>query len=276
MKWRLIPIRLYQVATLEMQSWFTPGCGPGYAIRKWIAVIANSRSIKFLGANFEYEDRLNPFTIFAYVQEIEVLIRLFKLKNAPIKVLDIGGNVGIWGWALKHALPKAEIYSFEPNPIPFEILKRNANKLDGWSCFNFGVGGANEELSFYYVSGKSGQGSLYKENANLNLFEEGSVVERTVEIRNLSTFNLLEQQNDRFFELIKIDVEGAEFSVIPGLAALKWRAMYVELSADRAGAEKDSLKEFTKLVQTYWPLATLRFQKDKGTFLDVYYECPQS
>ena len=273
MNWRLIPLRLYQVAMLELQSWFTSGCGMGYAIRKWIAVFSNARSIQFLGDSFEYEDRLNPFTIFTYVQEVQLLIQLFDLKNRPMKVLDIGGNVGIWGWAFKNALPKAQVFSFEPNPIPFEILKRNSDKLNGWTCFNFGIGELSETLSFYYVPGKSGQGSLYKENANLNLMEEGVVIERTVEIRNLSNFKPPELKNDQYFELIKVDVEGAEFNVIPGLAGLKWRVMYAELSLDRGGAKKDSLKEFTTLVQSYWPLATLRFQKDKGTFLEVYYEC---
>jgi hypothetical protein len=84
------------------------------------------------------------------------------------------------------------------------------------------------------VRGKSGQGSIYRENAAQGLL--GGEVEETQ-----SSFKVLNAEEcsrlglPSQFDLIKVDVEGAELEVLRSLGGISWRYLYAELSSGRHG-----------------------------------------
>jgi len=210
--------------------------------------------MNFLGRPFHYEDRLFPFYLFEYVHEVAALLDRCS-AHRPLRVLEIGGNVGAWGRALMHAAPDAELYSFEPNHTPFALLERNRSPFPGWCAFNLGVAAREAELPFFAVPGKSGQGSIFRENARLGLVFGGEPQELTVAVRPLDRPFLEQHCGGTSFDLVKIDVEGAELQVIQGLEDIRWSCMYVELSTGREGAQ--TLEEFLSEARQRWPTAQL-------------------
>ena len=131
---RLILQRLVEVIKLEIKSLVTPNCGFKYAYNKWKAVVTNKRSIDFLGGNYVYEDSLQPFTLFNYVNEILFLKETFEFeKGKNLRVLDIGANIGNFGYVFMKLFPDSEVYSFEPNEEPFKYLKINAANFPQWN-----------------------------------------------------------------------------------------------------------------------------------------------
>lgn len=262
--------RFFLVLKLEIKSLKTPFCGFQYAYKKWISVISNKGKIQFLGKDFYYEDRLNPFTLFEYINEILYLKKLFKLKE-PKKVLDIGANIGIWGYVFLKFFPKAYLYSFEPNSIPFKFLKKNSSSEKNWKIFNFGIGPTEEVRDFYYIDGKSGQGSIYKENAGLNLLYKAKLNECKINLKPLSNSFITNELENSYFDLVKIDTEGAEALVIDALKNITWNYMYVEISINRFGSQ--SLDTFFMKIKKYWPNAKIINFKSKDEIGDLFLEC---
>lgn len=209
-----------------------------YIAHKYAAIGANHSRIKFQGHDFHYDNRLTPALLPDYLFEIRDLES--KIDFGQMRtVLDIGANVGQFAYVLKSRHPHLGIFSFEPNPEIFPLLEQNAAHFTNWTCFNFGLGEKNRSVPFYFVRGKSGQGSFYRENAVQGLLtahiEQIEIAVRSIgEIRDLPPH----------FDFIKIDVEGAEIGVLESIAQLSWTYVYVELSANRGGkaSTEDALR----------------------------------
>ena len=128
-------------------------------------------------------------------------IDIFIKEHATI--LDIGANIGSHSiyWAIKRNADK--IYSFEPLPATFEILKKNIelNKLeDKIIPYNFGLSDKKSKAMLQtYTPDNIGAASFTK-NKN-GLFE----------LRTLDSLKIKDK-----IDLIKIDVEGAEVEVLKG------------------------------------------------------------
>jgi FkbM family methyltransferase len=266
MRLDLLPRRLLECLKLEVKSLATKNCGFAYACSKWKAVITNSRNIRFLGSDYFYEDRLQPFTLFNYVNELSSLRKIFGFRGG--RVLDIGANIGNYGYVLMKQFPGSEVYSFEPNKMPFVHLQRNAANFAAWHIFNFGVANISSNVDFYFVPEKSGQGSIYKENASLNILNGKAPVKTTVMLRPLDNEFLKENCRGSYFDLVKIDVEGAEMIVIEGLSNVNWKYMYVEFSTEREGAA--SINEFMSLLKKSHSRSKILKVEANGCCTDLY------
>lgn len=270
MNWLVFIHRLPQVLILEFSSLFTPHCRWRYALNKWKAIFADAREMDFVGKQFQYEDRLTPFTLFTYVNEVRRGLNFLDSGPKDIRVLEIGANIGGWGYAFFCQRPTSSLFSFEPNIEPFTLLKENSASFDKWIIFNFGVGELDREVDLHFVSGKSAQGSIYKENASLDLLHKGTVVKNKITIRPLTSRFLQTTCGGTHFDFIKIDVEGAEIDVIKGIHPVSWEVMYVELSLDRKGAE--SVDAFVALILKQWPSAYVLWQKKHKYIVDIYFK----
>ncbi|MEX0906735.1 MAG: FkbM family methyltransferase [Gemmatimonadota bacterium] len=130
--------------------------------------------------------------------------RLFQERIAPgATVLDIGAHVGYY--TLLSAVlagPRGRVFAFEPNPVNHGFLQRHVaiNRHATVSVENAAVSDTSGRASFTFGSG-SGTGHL---SAN------GDVDVRTVRIDDFC--------RDRSVQpgYLKIDVEGAELSVLQG------------------------------------------------------------
>lgn len=254
---------------LEFKSLLTQGCGLPYVIRKWNSIIRDNGEITFLGKTIYFEDRLNPMTMFCYIDEARKCGGYITTKNP--RILDIGANIGIWARAIFNRYDSAMIYSFEPNGAPYKYLVKNSKEFSNWKVFNFGIGSKDGPLDFYYVPRKSGQGSVYEENASYNLMSNVPPQKIIVDILVLSANFLRDECGGTHFDFIKIDVEGAEYEVLEGLKYTTWGAMYVELSVNRAG--KVGLDNFSQKIKEYWPSARCAYSEVNGNLADVFYTC---
>jgi len=131
---------------------------------------------------------------------------LSNLVRSGDRVIDIGGNWGIYAYAL--AALKTHISVFEPNPQCFRALSR-------WSKDN-----KNVDIYPVALSSKLGQGQLHipVDVTGQEHDASGSLVSRYLETSRrfeveISTLDAFAFENVRF---IKIDVEGHELEVLKG------------------------------------------------------------
>ena len=120
-------------------------------------------------------------------------------------VIDVGANIGYFTLFFSKLVgEKGKVIAFEPDPINFDILKKNIelNKITNVELVKKGVSNKNEFMRLY-KSPVSGGHSLIKN-------EWGK------EYTDIQTVTLDEYFKEQKIDVIKIDVEGFELEVIEG------------------------------------------------------------
>jgi FkbM family methyltransferase len=131
--------------------------------------------------------------------QVEVEFLLSSLNSRCI-VYDIGSNIGYHTTAFASVAQK--VYSFEPNPHNYSLLEKNTKHLSNVELINAAVG---DHTGITMISDFDPS----KETENFGMMKCG---ENGIEVSLLSLDECLFDEPD----LIKIDVEGYEYSAIQG------------------------------------------------------------
>src|SRR5262249_44856357 len=149
---------------------------------------------------------------------------LKRLTHQGSVVLDVGANVGIVTLPLARAVgPQGQVHAFEPHPEVRQRLKRNValNNLSNVTICGDAVGAVPGPAPLYgNGTGNGGAASLAPGPTLGETF--------TVEVRTLDSYTADLPRVD----LIKIDVEGADFAVLEGARETmrRWKpAIYIEV-----------------------------------------------
>jgi FkbM family methyltransferase len=160
-------------------------------------------------------------------------------------IFDVGANIGLFSLFASRLAQQASIYSFEPIPPVFEILRLNT-EIHGLKAklFEFGLSNVSEASSFTYypnVSLMSGrfadvitdtevvksfvmhqqQGSELPSAQLDELIAERLMSERiTCQLKTLS--EVIRDEGVTKIDLLKIDVEKGELEVLNGIDDLDW------------------------------------------------------
>ena len=123
-------------------------------------------------------------------------------------IVDIGANIGLFTFYAKIKFPNSKIFSVEANPDNFKILEKNINENKLRDCvrvFN------NVCSSFigkqpFYLSTNPGWSSSYNKRGA----ENGEMIY----LEPLSLSKLFQLNNINRVDVLKIDIEGAEYDIL--------------------------------------------------------------
>lgn len=151
----------------------------------------------------------------------------------PRTILDIGGNIGVASRYLAHRFPSAQVHAFEPVPANLELLRRNAAHAPRISVHAFALGGEDGELALRLPDASGFNQGGYSAFA-------GGAAEVRAPVRRVE--GALAGAGIASVDVIKIDTEGAEFSILSAfpervIAGVKW--IYGELHSDGIAAAAD-------------------------------------
>ena len=201
---------------------------------RWTSIARGKRVITWLGRPYHFETRFEPVLMHVHQILVGELIEAGVLPESP-EILDVGANTGQFGTAVLAVRPAARINSLEPNPTCRALLEANALPEPGWKVHPFGVSDTDGQVELWFVPGRSGQGSVYRNNAAHDMVgdAESQIESAQVDVVCGASLRQLFPQS---FDLIKVDVEGLERVVLGEGAELSWTYLLVELGGDRDGA----------------------------------------
>ena len=132
-------------------------------------------------------------------------------------ILDVGANVGTYSTKIKRAFPAASVYAFEPHPITFSHLSQEAIR-HGYVAINAACGEKAGSATLYDYNHQPGSShaSMYPEV--LEQLHRQSVSGISVNVVSLTDF--VREQAVEHINLLKIDTEGHEYSVLKGARPL--------------------------------------------------------
>jgi FkbM family methyltransferase len=159
----------------------------------------------------------------------------FTPDNDEPMILDCGANIGISVLNYKRWFPKAHIIAFEPDPFIFPILRRNLvrNGCDDVVVVQAAVASKQGEATFF-CEGADGS-RLVSEDQRTN--------DNTVLVRTVALGDYLSDTVD----LLKVDIEGAEFEV---LAHLTGRSQNVRNMVVECHLTNRNVAPFANLLQS--------------------------
>ena len=132
--------------------------------------------------------------------------------------IDIGANIGYFSLLTSQIVGKSgRVVAIEPSPPTFGLLQRNLslNRVRNVRAVNLAVSDREEELDlFLYAENDSARATVAQKWADQRGFVRGA------RVRALPLNNILQSGEIEAARLIKIDVEGHEAHILPGLLQL--------------------------------------------------------
>lgn len=123
--------------------------------------------------------------------------------NTDSVVFDLGGYLGDFA-ATIHEKYKCRIYIFEPVPEFFQICVNRFKNTKGVACLNYGLAATDGRLKINLAGNAS---SFNSRDAN--------GLKQTVDVRSIA--ECIRELRVNKIDLMKINVEGGEFDIIPAL-----------------------------------------------------------
>ncbi|HEU4880944.1 MAG TPA: FkbM family methyltransferase, partial [Longimicrobium sp.] len=184
-------------------------------------------------------------------------------------VFDVGANIGLFTLFAGTLRPDVTVYAFEPIPPVFEALETNA-RIHGLDArvFNCGVGSTAGEATFTfyphasvlsgrqvdadearsvvrsYVLNEQDPGAEGMDGALLEEMLEARLETEQVTCEILTLSQVIREQGVERIDLLKVDVEGAEYDVLAGIEEEHWE----RISQVVVEAHEQDLERVTELL----------------------------
>lgn len=172
---------------------------------------------------------------------------LLRQVQPGARILDIGANIGLYTVVLaRHVGEQGHVYAFEPDPTNFSLLSRNiaANGLQNVTAVQKAVSDRNGTARLYLSKTHSGLHRLHPSGVCGNSI--------TVDCVRLDDFF---PNNTCRIDLVKLDVEGHEVSVLRGMLELMRRNPQIQLFTEYCPAwlteAGDSADEYVGLLEAH-------------------------
>ena len=154
--------------------------------------------------------------------EPHIMNLLKKIIYTDFICIDIGANIGIISLVLGYLASQGKVYSFEPSMENYAFLLQNIkqNHIGNIEPIKLGIYDENKQVNFTHINEGSGWSFVNTENRKaevkdiINLLPVYHSVHETINCIRLDDWIKFRKINK--LDLIKLDVEGAEFKALTG------------------------------------------------------------
>lgn len=118
------------------------------------------------------------------------------------RVFDLGGNIGAFTM-YAHLMGASQIWAYEPDPENYALMEQNVGDIEGVTLIQGAVTGyRTDTVKFYLTKGKSRDGfSIVPFNGRTEI--------------TVPAYDLVHELSMFQPQVIKMDIEGGEYSMLP-------------------------------------------------------------
>lgn len=229
----------------------------------------NTRRKQDLLLNFFFEIFNRNSLIYAYnsigilnyknkkISGEDFLLQNFLVNNISDEegtiIFDVGANKGDYSEALSKLFSNSLIYSFEPGPEAYNIMKNRLKGFKNIVPFNFGFDNkiGEKELYSYQNEGASEHATIYK-SVFKDIHKNIDISSHPVALFRLDSF--CEKEGISKIDFLKVDTEGSELRVLQGCGDMlqEGRIKIIQFEFNEMNIiSKTFLKDFYDLLDNY-------------------------
>jgi FkbM family methyltransferase len=180
--------------------------------------------------------------------ELESINLLKELMEDDSVVVDIGANIGYYTIVAASRAVSGHVYAFEPLSFLCEEIKQNIllNRLHNVKVYQCALGSLERD-SLAYLSSEDNVGMS-------GLLPAENFSGKTEKVHSLSLDQWKEVERIEKIDIIKIDVEGAEFDVLSGMKntfTVLRPIIFIEIIDDQLNRFGSSMKDLYSLIRFY-------------------------
>lgn len=193
----------------------------------------------------------------------------YVIKNyKPENVFDVGAHKG--DYTELYRTTNSCIFSFEPNPRPFKILRERFKNYKNISAINIGLSDTIHDEIIYDIKDKFGSvyASLHREViTGLHKCNAQEIIVKSDTLDNFAYKNSIKN-----IDLLKVDTEGSELSILKGAINLieqkAIKIIHFEFNEMNVYS-RTYLKDFFDILKNYNLYRLL-----PNSFLPIHYKYP--
>jgi len=182
------------------------------------------------------------------------VLQLLAKKNLQIQtIFDVGANDGTYSLLLEEIFPSAAIYAFEPVPATFDTAQKVLSNSKNVHLFKLGLYREDCLIDIYNDStNPNSQISTVFGDGLKEFYAVNELKQTSIEVKKTDT--ICRENHIDNIDFMKIDVEGAELSVLEGasnmIASKGIRMIQFEFN-DFNISSRTFIKDFYKLLNGY-------------------------
>jgi len=172
--------------------------------------------------NFQYRDLRFTLSLCS-LADLSVLKEIFVDKEyewfpekAPKVIIDLGAHFGDTALYYHAHFPDAKIVAVEPSPENYARLVHHTKHIPNIIPVQAAVGAKDGEITLHLMNNSLGHSVMDRENS-----------ETTVIVRQISLPTLYKEFNITRADMIKFDIEGAEFDLFKSIGTAKYAEAYI-------------------------------------------------
>lgn len=182
--------------------------------------------------------------------DTEIRLAKFLLENLKPGdcFADVGAHFGYYARLASECVKEqGKVYAFEGSKKNFELLQRNTQAKKNIECLNMIVSDKNGTASIYeFEENFSEYNSLYPNQYQKQSWYAGA--KQNAVQQTSVTLNQFFLEKNLFPTIIKIDVEGAEYDVLNGAAALLEKNVTIIMEYLAASRNNENHKKAKELL----------------------------
>lgn len=195
-------------------------------------------------------------------------IRRLEIGRDPL-IFDVGANIGQSIEGYRRLFPECKITSFEPLPDCFGTLVRQFGGTDGISLENLALAETEGVRTFYSTRCKSASSLLEPDPIIRKKSVKGNYDYDKIEVKTGTLDSYCKRNGVTEIDILKIDVQGAELSVLKGADSLlkngAIRLIYSEVLFAENYSGQSSLLSISAFLERHsyllWDLSPFLFTR---------------
>lgn len=147
--------------------------------------------------------------------------------------IDVGAHIGI-KTLIFNKYNHVPIICFEPNPVTYNLLKKNTQHIDNLKTFPIGISDKNAETAFYFDRDHLDTASLSKKHFFLLNNSKRKIESIRIKIGKLDNFLKYFKNKNNIY--LKIDVESLEKNVLLGAKETIKKIKFLEIEISQSSS----------------------------------------